>query len=155
MSGHGGCKKISVVSPLGTNSVSFSRIFSYIYQVLRKVQGDCTTGTTLRLFSSLRTPTRHDVDFTFAQRVHWNAFLLRYHKSCANRFMCQLGVEAYVVRIWSVLLLEESFRGLWQSLNTKHKEDCIIQYLYVNVTYGGKRYYHPTVDEVPFWKAAV
>jgi hypothetical protein len=97
----------------------------YVYYVLRKVQSDGTTGPALRLSGPSRNPTRPDVDFTFAQHLYWTTFLLRHYKSYANRFMCQLGVEAYVARIWTVLLLDKSFQAWWwQSLNAKQREDC-------------------------------
>jgi hypothetical protein len=107
-----------------SNPKDLQAIAVYIYHIRRKVQSDGTTGPALRLPNPLRNPTSYDVDFTFGQRLHWIAFLLRHYKSYANRFMYQLGVEAYVARIWTVLLLDESFQAWWQSLNAKQREDC-------------------------------
>jgi hypothetical protein len=118
-----------------------------IFNVLRTVQKDGTTGLVLRLPGQLRQPLANDINFTFAQRLHWTTFLLRHYKSHANRFMCQIGVEAHIARIWSVLVLEESFRGWWNSLDNTQKADCLIRHPYLDVTYGGGRYCHPTPEE--------
>jgi hypothetical protein len=126
-----------------------------IFNVLRTVQKDGTTGPVLRLPGQLRQPMENDINFTFAQRLHWTTFLLRHYKSHANRFMCQIGVETHIARIWSVLVLEESFREWWKSLDNMQKADCLIRHPYLDVTYGGARYCHPTPEEAQSWRVAV
>jgi hypothetical protein len=126
-----------------SNSKDLEAVSVRICYVIRDVHEHGTRQPPLRLPGAFRDPAVQDMVLTFYQRLHWTCFLLRHFKAYANRFMCQIAVEAHVARIWSVLSMESAFRGRWLRLDTQQKHNHMYVAPYMKMTSGDLPVTHP------------
>jgi hypothetical protein len=75
------------------------------------------TGLATRRFPALQTPSPADKKFTFAQRIHMMALLLRHFKFHANHIMQSSFTMQYLARIWSTLSDLPEFQLRWRSVS--------------------------------------
>jgi hypothetical protein len=85
-----------------------------------------------------------DLTFTFHQRLHWVCFLLGHWKSFANRFMCQVALEAHVARICSLVCMQPDFMQWWQSPTDEVRQDWMEVEPYQHMTCFGLPVSHQT-----------
>lgn len=93
--------------------------------------------TPLWLTGDLRNPMGEDYMFTFHQRLHWVCFLIQHWKSLANRFMCQIALEAHVARIWSLVCMQPGFLQWWQGLTDQERQHRMEVEPYQGMTHYG------------------
>lgn len=78
-----------------------------------------------------------DITFTFHQRLHWVCFLVAHRKSFANRFMCQVALEAHLARIWTLVYMQPEAMQWWQSTSEEVRWDWMEVQTYQQMTSFG------------------
>jgi hypothetical protein len=85
---------------------------------------------------------QEDQDFTFSQRIHWVAYLLKHSKRFADLCMTESSVPVRMARIWSLLCEIQVFRDWWNALTQGQRDRQMFQN-----PYAGTALVHPTGTE--------
>ncbi|KAH7092526.1 hypothetical protein FB567DRAFT_545673 [Paraphoma chrysanthemicola] len=102
----------------GLHPEAIEAVCHKILQLCLNVHNHGVTGQALRCMPHLQTVAwKHDREFTFAERIHWMAFLMRHFKFNANMVMREDCILLYLARVWSTLMEKEEFIAWWNTLS--------------------------------------
>ncbi|KAH7066284.1 hypothetical protein BKA63DRAFT_585319 [Paraphoma chrysanthemicola] len=102
----------------GLHPEAIEAVCHKIVQLCLNIHDHGVTGQALRCMPDLQTVAwKHDREFTFAERIHWMAFLVRHFKFNANMVMREDCILLYLARVWSTLMEKEEFIAWWNTLS--------------------------------------
>jgi hypothetical protein len=107
-----------------------------VVDVCADIHNRGVSGLALGHYHGLKQLTHADRSFTFAQRIHWMALLLRHFKFHANLIMTSSLTTQFLARIWSTLWELVQFQTWWGGLAAavKHHHLYVLPYQGVPAT---------------------
>jgi hypothetical protein len=103
----------------GTAPACIEAVAHEVVEVCMNLHNKGATGFALARFPALRQLHDADKKFTFPQRIHFMALLLRHFKFHANHVMQSHFTMQYAARIWSTLWELPGFSNRWKGLSAE------------------------------------
>ncbi|KAH8723797.1 hypothetical protein GQ44DRAFT_299027 [Phaeosphaeriaceae sp. PMI808] len=125
-------KKFLADGVWGRHPASFEAIAHKVVDICINIHEEGVHGILYRHYPAMKNLWQGDRSFTFAQRIHFMAFLLRHFKFHADSVMKSVNTANILARIWTTLMEQGSFRDWWQGFSMAERN----HHLYV-VPYEG------------------